>query len=89
MTAGALGIDAVHLMALCELDESLVPSMNSNTTQQVCTQRSRAHFGFAFLDAAAGRFYVGSASDDAARANLGAILTQVPVCLHLQIAIQP
>ena len=73
--AGALGVDAVHLMAICELDESCVPA--SPMTQQASSQRSRAHFGFAFLDAAAGRFFVGTAKDDAARANLGAILTQV------------
>ena len=41
------------------------------------TQLNRVQYGFAFLDAAAGRFYVGSASDDASRANLGALLTQV------------
>ena len=62
-------------------------------TQQMSSQRSRAHFGFAFLDAAAGRFFVGTATDDAARANLGAILTQVgnasypvaPGCSQAQI----
>lgn len=64
-------------MALCELDDSLNMSAESPMTQQVASQRSRVHFGFAFLDAAAGRFYMGSASDDAARANLGATLTQV------------
>ena len=67
----------MHLMALCELDDSLNMSAESPMTQQVASQRSRVHFGFAFLDAAAGRFYMGSASDDAARANLGATLTQV------------
>lgn len=41
------------------------------------SQRSRSCFGFAFLDAAAGRFYAGTAEDDASRSNLGAILTQV------------
>lgn len=73
---GALGVDAVHLMAICELDDSYIPA-DSPMTQQMSSQRSRAHFGFAFLDAAAGRFFVGTATDDAARANLGAILTQV------------
>ena len=67
----------MHLMALCELDEPLTASPHSLMTQQMSRQRSRAQFGFAFLDAAAGRFYVGSATDDAARANLGAVLTQV------------
>ena len=74
--AGALGAEAVHLMAICELDDSFTPA-DSPMTQQVSSQRSRAYFGFAFLDAAAGRFFVGTASDDAARANLGAIITQV------------
>lgn len=74
--AGALGAEAVHLMAICELDDSFTPA-DSPMTQQTSSQRSRAYFGFAFLDAAAGRFFVGTASDDAARANLGAIITQV------------
>ena len=64
-------------MAICELDDSSVASSHSPMTQQMSSQRSRAHFGIAFLDAAAGRFYVASATDDAARANLGAVLTQV------------
>ena len=46
-------------------------------TEAASTQLNRVHYGFAFLDAAAGRFYVGSTSDDASRANLGALLTQV------------
>ena len=45
-------------------------------------QSAAAVFGFAFLDAAAGRFYMGSMSDDAGRANLSAILTQVR---HIQV----
>lgn len=79
--AGSLGVDAVHLMAICELDGSYTPA-DSPMTQQMSSQRSRAHFGFAFLDAAAGRFFVGTATDDAARANLGAILTQVRNASH-------
>ena len=74
---GGLGVDAVHLMAICELDDSFTPADSHHHSQGVSSQRSRAHFGFAFLDAAAGRFFVGTSSDDAARANLGAILTQV------------
>ena len=70
-----IGVDAVHLMALHEQQEM--------DTEAASTQLNRVHYGFAFLDAAAGRFYVGSASDDASRANLGALLTQVnPVRLH-------
>ena len=91
--AGALGVDAVHLMALCELDDSASLSVQSPMTPQMSSQRSRAHFGFAFLDAAAGRFYVGTATDDAARANLGAILTQVSFsdtyCHASDLAAQP
>lgn len=68
-------------MAICELDDSYTPA-DSPMTQQISSQRSRAHFGFAFLDAAAGRFFVGTATDDAARANLGAILTQVRNVSH-------
>ena len=43
----------------------------------VVTQSSAVNFGFAFLDAAAGRYYLGSVSDDAARANLSSVITQV------------
>ncbi len=68
-------------MAICELDDSYTPA-DSPMTQQMSSQRSRAHFGFAFLDAAAGRFFVGTTTDDAARANLGAILTQVRNASH-------
>jgi hypothetical protein len=34
-------------------------------------------FGFAFVDAAVGRFYVGSLEDDSARSGLCSLLTQV------------
>ena len=44
---------------------------------EVVTQSSAANFGFAFLDAAAGRYYLGSVSDDAGRANLSSVITQV------------
>lgn len=33
--------------------------------------------GFAFVDAAAGKFYVGTISDDCSRSALGSLLTQV------------
>lgn len=39
-------------------------------------QESRVSFSFAFLDAAAGRFYVGVTDDDAGRSMLGALLNQ-------------
>ncbi len=42
----------------------------------VVTQSSAATFGFAFLDAAAGRYYLGSVTDDAGRANLSSVITQ-------------
>ena len=67
LLSGAVGADAVHLMALHE-------GMGGEC--DTATQASEASFGFAFLDAAAGRFYVGSSVDDAGRGNLGAILTQ-------------
>ena len=58
---------ALHEAPLsCAADEGQLPS-----------QDSRVRYGFAFLDAAAGRFYVGAADDDAGRATLGALLTQV------------
>ena len=79
--AGSLGADAVHLMAICELGDSHTPA-ESPMTQQMSSQRSRAHFGFAFLNAAAGRFFVGTGTDDAARANLVATLTQVRNVSH-------
>ena len=41
------------------------------------SQDMSAKFGFAFLDAAAGRYFLGSISDDAGRTNLTAVLTQV------------
>lgn len=41
------------------------------------SQGVTAKFGFAFLDAAAGKYFVGSVMDDDARANLSAMLTQV------------
>ncbi len=49
----------------------------------MASQGTRVRYGFAFLDAAAARFYVGSASDDGSRANLTALLTQVTMdCAH-------
>ena len=78
LLAGAtLSTDAVHLMALCELDHTSAVPAASPMSQPMSSQRSRSCFGFAFLDAAAGRFYAGTAEDDASRSNLGAILTQV------------
>ena len=40
------------------------------------TQSSAAQFGFAFLDAAAGRYYLGAVTDDAGRASLSSVITQ-------------
>ena len=54
-------------MALCELAVG----------DEAASQNVRTQYGFAFLDAAAGTYYVGCASDDAGRANIGAILAQV------------
>ena len=57
----------MHLLALHE-EEAAAPW---------AAGAAAAKFGFAFLDAAAGRYYVGSVSDDAGRQNLSALLTQV------------
>ena len=61
--ADSIAADAVTLMALSESEEA--------------SEIAKTRFGFAFLDAAAARFYVGSVTDDAGRANLGAVHTQV------------
>ena len=57
----------VHLLALHE-EEAPAPWTAG---------MAAARMGFAFLDAAAGRYYVGTVRDDAGRANLSALLTQV------------
>ncbi|KAH7287690.1 hypothetical protein KP509_32G069600 [Ceratopteris richardii] len=59
--------EAVHLLAIKE--ELQLESNHSS--------EARVVFGFAFVDAAAGQFYVGSLGDDSARSALGALLTQV------------
>ena len=56
----------VHLLALHE-EECDYPG---------AAGAAAARFGFAFLDAAAGRYYVGEVLDDAGRANLSALLVQ-------------
>jgi DNA mismatch repair protein MSH6 len=66
MHAGNVSVDAVHLMALQE-----APCGGAGAGQE-----ARVAYGFAFLDAAAGRFYVGAAEDDAGRSTLGALLMQ-------------
>lgn len=68
-----MAADAVHLLALCEVAEEAGAAQGVG----LLSQSERARLGFAFLDAAAGRFYIGSSSDDAGRASLGAILVQV------------
>lgn len=57
----------VHLLALQEEEAAGAGSAGM----------AAAKFGFAFLDAAAGHYYVGAVHDDAGRANLSALLTQV------------
>ena len=83
--AATVGADSVHLMALSEWEGAV-------ENWDMVTRSAAARFGFAFLDAAAGRFYLGSIVDDAGRANLGAVLTQascrcMPVanCLHTEL----
>ncbi|XP_010915052.1 DNA mismatch repair protein MSH7 [Elaeis guineensis] len=63
ITDGSMGPDAVHLLALKEGKQS---SANGSTI-----------YGFAFLDYAALKFWVGSVSDDDSHAALGALLMQV------------
>lgn len=58
-----------HMQALCEESEAGEYSGVMSST--------RVRYGFAFLDAAAARFYVGSTADDGGRANFTALLTQV------------
>jgi len=46
--------------------------------------------GFAFVDAAAGKFYVGTINDDCSRAALESLLTQVLYwCTYLAIISSP
>ncbi|CAH2052708.1 unnamed protein product [Thlaspi arvense] len=60
---GNIGPDAVHLLAIKEVKMEL--------------EKSSTAYGFAFVDCAALRFWVGSISDDASCAALGALLMQV------------
>lgn len=62
-------MDAVHLMALSEAP--------SSCGQGGALGEHRTALAFAFLDAAAGFYYVGCAEDDAGRSTLGALLSQV------------
>lgn len=78
VVAGVVGSEAVHLLALCE---SSGADIAEGQGVGLLSQSDRARFGIAFLDAAAGRFYIGSATDDAGRANLGAILMQASLLL--------
>ncbi|WCJ42434.1 DNA mismatch repair protein MSH7 [Euphorbia peplus] len=63
VTDGNIGPDAVHLLAIKE--------GNSGVENQATV------YGFAFLDCASLRFWVGSVVDDASFAALGALLMQV------------
>ena len=65
-----ISVDAVHLMALAE-----APSAGASGA----LQEHRTRLSFAFLDAAAGFYYVGSAEDDVGRSTLGALLAQVGI----------
>ncbi|KAG7578547.1 DNA mismatch repair protein MutS-like N-terminal [Arabidopsis thaliana x Arabidopsis arenosa] len=60
---GNIGPDAVHLLAIKEIKMEL--------------EKCSTVYGFAFVDCAALRFWVGSISDDASCAALGALLMQV------------
>lgn len=63
--------EAVHLLALKELD------LGDQGGAVEPGEREQVVMGFAFVDAAAGRFYVGEVRDDASRSALGALLAQV------------
>ncbi|RZC71699.1 hypothetical protein C5167_034884 [Papaver somniferum] len=60
---GNIGPDAVHLLALTE--------------EQCDTENGLIVYGFAFVDCASLKFWVGSITDDASCAALGALLMQV------------
>ncbi|XP_027173583.1 DNA mismatch repair protein MSH7 [Coffea eugenioides] len=62
-TEGNIGPNAVHLLAIKE--------------DCFCPDNGSTSFGFAFVDCAALKFWVGSISDDASYAALGALLMQV------------
>jgi DNA mismatch repair protein MSH6 len=66
---GNMRTEAVHLLALCE--EPLHGSKDSSSNQ------ASVAVGFAFVDAAAGRFYVGSIQDDCSHSGLRELLTKV------------
>jgi len=69
MLDGNMRAEAVHLLALCE--EPLHGSKDSSSNQ------ASVAVGFAFVDAAAGRFYVGSIQDDCSHSGLRELLTKV------------
>jgi DNA mismatch repair protein MSH6 len=66
---GNMRAEAVHLLALCE--EPLHGSKDSSSNQ------ASVAVGFAFVDAAAGRFYVGSIQDDCSHSGFRELLTKV------------
>ncbi|XP_015571810.2 DNA mismatch repair protein MSH7 isoform X1 [Ricinus communis] len=65
-TDGNIGPDAVHLLALKEVCKGNYGLDNGETA-----------YGFAFVDCASLRFWVGSINDDTSCAALGALLMQV------------
>ncbi|CAN1829192.1 DNA mismatch repair protein MSH7 [Linum perenne] len=62
-TDGIIGPDAVHLLALKERNNGM--------------ENGGLSYGFAFVDCAALRFWIGSISDDASCSALGALLMQI------------
>ncbi|GAQ86033.1 putative MutS homolog 6-2 [Klebsormidium nitens] len=63
--------EAVHLLALRELE------LGDQGRAVEAGEREQVVIGFAFVDAAAGRFYVGEVRDDSSRSALGALLAQI------------
>jgi DNA mismatch repair protein MSH6 len=73
--------EAVHLLAVKEVElgaeEGFGEGVKGGFGEGARGEKEQVLLGFAFVDAAAGRFYVGEVRDDSSRAALGALLAQV------------
>lgn len=74
MIDGQWRVDATHLLAI---KEEVQEQRAGDSCSSAAQGAEAPEFGFAFVDAAACRFFVGSLVDDSSRAALGALLTQV------------
>ena len=87
MTDGSIGPDAVHLLALQEVHLKLTSSRPVDIPVKYSCQslihlitfaiQGKSAYGFAFVDCAASRFWVGFIEDDASCSSLGTLLMQV------------